>query len=85
MMSQTLPVASQVLDRASDLLATVSGDTPIALPPGYEAPVRSSTGLVCYEVTLLNAPGIIDANLKPKARGADGFGSTGIHTTDSTL
>ena len=58
--------AYQSADAAGlDLLAAVPEETPLILPPGCEAQVRPRSGLaVRHGLTVLNAPGTIDADYR---------------------
>ena len=58
--------AYQSADAAGlDLLAAVPAETPLILPPGYEAQVRPRSGLAAkHGVTVLNSPGTVDADYR---------------------
>jgi len=74
-----LPDYATELSAGADLLAAIDGPLEllpgghamiptgiaIALPPGYEAQIRPRSGLALkYAVTVLNAPGTIDADYR---------------------
>jgi dUTP pyrophosphatase len=65
--ARDLPPPAYMSEQAAgiDLRAAVAAPVTIALPPGYEGQVRPRSGLAAeHGVTVLNAPGTIDADYR---------------------
>jgi dUTP pyrophosphatase len=70
----------EVVEIAPGRMAMIPTGFAMALPPGYEAQIRPRSGLAAkYGVTVLNAPGTVDADYRGEVKvmlinhGAEGF------------